>query len=178
MSDSLWPQGLQHTSLPRPSLVAQWLKKKKNQPGNAGIVRDMSSIAGSRRYPRGGNVNPLQCSYLDNSKDRGDWWIIHEVTKSQTQLNDWVCPLKTRNFFSPHPQHIAQCLVYYSCSINAWNRTDEKGNVGKKWWRWLGWENRVIEYYGMFRSLTLYPLAQGSALRRYTLLAYSCLMMP
>ena len=39
--------------------------------------------------PGEGNGNPLQYSCLENSMDRGAWWaIVHEVTKSQTQLSD------------------------------------------------------------------------------------------
>jgi len=34
---------------------------------------------------REGNGYPLQCSCLENSKDRGAWWAtIHWVTKIQT----------------------------------------------------------------------------------------------
>ena len=34
-----------------------------------------------------GNGNPLQYSYLENSKDRGAWWAtVHKVAKSQTGL--------------------------------------------------------------------------------------------
>ena len=36
----------------------------KNPSANAGDVRDMVSIPGAGRSPRGGNDNPLQCSYL------------------------------------------------------------------------------------------------------------------
>ena len=36
------------------------------------------------------NGNPLQCSCLENSMDRGAWWaIVHRVTKSRTQLRDF-----------------------------------------------------------------------------------------
>ena len=36
-----------------------------------------------------GNGNPLQCSCLENSIDRGNWWAnVHRVTKSWTQVND------------------------------------------------------------------------------------------
>ena len=32
-----------------------------------------------------GNGNPLQCSCLENSIERGAWWaIVHGVAKSQT----------------------------------------------------------------------------------------------
>ena len=36
-----------------------------------------------------GNGNPLQCSCLENSVDRGAWWAaVHAVPKSGTQLSD------------------------------------------------------------------------------------------
>ena len=51
----------------------------QNQPANAG---DVGSIPGSRRSPGGGNGNPLQCSCLENSIDRGAWQaMVHGVTK-------------------------------------------------------------------------------------------------
>ena len=37
-----------------------------------------------------GNGNPLQCSCLENPRDRGAWWAaVYGVTKSQTQLK-WL----------------------------------------------------------------------------------------
>ena len=49
---------------------------------NAG---DMGSIPESGRSPGEGNGNPLQCSYLGNPMDRGDWQAtVHGVTKSKT----------------------------------------------------------------------------------------------
>ena len=39
----------------------------KNLPANARDVRDMGSVPGSRRFPGGGNGNPLQYSCLENS---------------------------------------------------------------------------------------------------------------
>ena len=39
--------------------------------------------------PGEGNGNPLQCSCLENSMDRGAWWAtVHGVIKSQTRQND------------------------------------------------------------------------------------------
>ena len=40
----------------------------KNPPANA---EDVDLIPGSRKYPRGGNGNPLQYSCLGNPMDRG-----------------------------------------------------------------------------------------------------------
>ena len=46
---------------------------------------DLGSIPGSGRCPGGGNGNPLQYSFLENSRDRGAWQeTLHGVTKSQT----------------------------------------------------------------------------------------------
>ena len=46
---------------------------------------DLGSIPGSRRSPREGNGYPLRYSCLENSMDRGAWWVTaHKVTKSQT----------------------------------------------------------------------------------------------
>ena len=58
----------------------------KNSPANAG---DVSLIPESGRSPGEGNGNPLHCSCLENSIDRGAWWaIVHGVTKSHTQLSN------------------------------------------------------------------------------------------
>ena len=42
----------------------------KKLSANAGDLRDMGSIPGSRRSPGGEHVNPLQCSCLKNPMDR------------------------------------------------------------------------------------------------------------
>ena len=57
----------------------------KKPPANAGDIRDMGSIPGLRRSPRGGHGNPLQYSCLESPMDRGAWQaIVHEVAKSWT----------------------------------------------------------------------------------------------
>ena len=59
----------------------------KNWPINAGDIRDMGSIPGSRRSPGRGHSKSLQYSCLENPMDRGAWWdMVHRVTKSQTLL--------------------------------------------------------------------------------------------
>ena len=58
----------------------------KNLPANA---RDACSVPGLGRSPGEGNGSALQCSCLENPKDRGAWWVtVRGVTKNQVQLND------------------------------------------------------------------------------------------
>ena len=59
----------------------------KNMSVNAKDIRDMGSIPGLGRSPRGGHGNPLQYSCLENPMERGSWWAtVHVVAKSRTQL--------------------------------------------------------------------------------------------
>ena len=59
----------------------------KNPPANAGDVRDIGSIPGSGRFPRGGHGNPLQFSCLENLMDRGAWRATaHGYAKRWTWL--------------------------------------------------------------------------------------------
>ena len=57
----------------------------KNPSANAGDAGHVCSIPGSGRSPGERNGNPLQCSCLENSMDRGAWQsTVHGVSKSQT----------------------------------------------------------------------------------------------
>ena len=54
----------------------------KESTGNAG---NLGSIPGLKRSPGERNGNPLQYSCLENSMDRGAWWVtVHGVAKNQT----------------------------------------------------------------------------------------------
>ena len=55
----------------------------KNQPANAGGIKEMSSIPRLGRSPGAGHGNPLQYFCLENPMDRGAWWAtVHGVTES------------------------------------------------------------------------------------------------
>ena len=57
----------------------------KNLCANAGVTGDVGSISEWGRFPRVGNVNPLQYSCLENPMDRGAWWaLVCRITKRQT----------------------------------------------------------------------------------------------
>ena len=59
----------------------------KNLFANTGDVRDAGSIPGLGRSPGEAHGNPLQYTCLENSTDRGVWWVIvHRVAKSQKWL--------------------------------------------------------------------------------------------
>ena len=50
-------------------------------------VGDMGLIPALGRSPGGGHGNPLQCSCLENSMDRGAWWAtVHGVARGGCEL--------------------------------------------------------------------------------------------
>ena len=60
----------------------------KNQHTNTGDARDSGLIPGLGRSPGVGNSNLLQYPCLENSMDRGAWWVtVHGVAKTWTQLS-------------------------------------------------------------------------------------------
>ena len=62
----------------------------KNQPANAGDVRDVGLIPGSGASPGGGHSNTLQYSGQENSMGTGAWQAtVHEISKSWTRLTDF-----------------------------------------------------------------------------------------
>ena len=62
----------------------------KNQPANAGDVRDTGSISVSGRSHGGGHGDSLQYSCLENHMDRGAWQAVaHRVSQSQTRLKQF-----------------------------------------------------------------------------------------
>ena len=60
----------------------------KDPRANAGDIRDMGSIPGSRKFLGGAQGNPLQYFCLENPMDSGAWRAaVTKVTKSQTELS-------------------------------------------------------------------------------------------
>ena len=66
-----------------------------------------------------GNGNPLQCSCLENPRDRGAWWAaIYGVAQSQTQLKQLsnssshlALNIKTNSWYVPKSFHLNPLLV-------------------------------------------------------------------
>ena len=70
-----------HLGLPGGSAV-------KNPPANAG---DMGLIPGLRRFPGGGNGNPLQYTCLENPMDRGAWWVTVHGGHKESAMTEHIC---------------------------------------------------------------------------------------
>ena len=75
------------------SCIGRWIlyhcaTMVKNPPANEGDTRDVGWILGSGRPFGVGNGNPLQCSCLESSMDKGAWGAaICGIPKSQTWLS-------------------------------------------------------------------------------------------
>ena len=82
-------------------------------------VGDPGSIPGLGRSPGEGTGNPLQYSCLENPMDRGAWWAtVHGVTKSRTQLSDFIslhftlCSYSAWSYGTNVYQHIFLYIFY------------------------------------------------------------------
>ena len=66
-------------------MFSRWYCDKESA-ANAEDAKDTDLIPGSGRSPGIGNGNPLQCSCLENSMDRGGWratWGHRELDKTE-----------------------------------------------------------------------------------------------
>ena len=67
---------------PLPWLTSKRICLQCRRPKRCGLYPWEGKISRRRK------CNPLQCSCLENPKDRGAWWaIVHSVLKSQIQLS-------------------------------------------------------------------------------------------
>ena len=85
-------------------------------------AEDLGSIPGSGRSPGKGNGNPVQCSCLENSVDRGSWWgwaTVHRVTRSWIRLSDWQIGTYIHPLFLGFPWHLGhhRALSRVPCAI-------------------------------------------------------------
>ena len=62
----------------------------KNPSANVEDARDPGSISGSGKSPGGGHGNPLQCSCLENTMDRGAGQAIGYIG-SRRQVTEHTC---------------------------------------------------------------------------------------
>ena len=63
----------------------------KNPPANARDLREVGSVPGVGRSSGARNGNPLQCSCLENPRDRQAWWArVHGVAKESDRIENQV----------------------------------------------------------------------------------------
>ena len=99
------------------ALASQVAPVGKNQPANAGDIRDVSSILGSGRSPGGGHDNLFQYSCWENLMNRGTWQAtVHGVAKSQTPLKQLSTWYSTCTFSPTHI--ISSCSMILASSIS------------------------------------------------------------
>ena len=61
----------------------------KNSPANAWLAGcGFNTWVG--KIPGGGSGNPLQCSYLKTSMDRGAWWATVHGQRSLVSYSPWT----------------------------------------------------------------------------------------
>ena len=84
--------------------------------GNAGDKGDVGLIPGLGRSSAEENDNPLQCSCLKNSIDRGAWWAtVHGVARTQS---DMTKQQKQPNWPKHNTQHLSlQHLISLSITL-------------------------------------------------------------
>ena len=88
----------------------------KNLPANAG---DTGLIPGIGIDPRGGNGNPLQYSCLENSMDRGTWWVTIHGGHKESDMTCWTKQqkgLQKGYFFQPEIGNLRSKWCLFCCS--------------------------------------------------------------
>ena len=67
----------------------------------------------------GGNGNPLQCSCLENPRDRRAWWAsVYGVTQSRTRLK-WLSSSSSSNWKQTHFE--TSKFIFICISLQVWN---------------------------------------------------------
>ena len=84
---------------------------------NAGDFRDAGLIPGLGSSP-GGEHSNLQCSCLENPRDRGAWWAtVHRVTKSRTQLKQLNTEQFSLSLYIKYFIHIQEIIYFSFCAF-------------------------------------------------------------
>ena len=97
-------------------MLPMWLSGKES----ACNARDMGSVPGWGRSPRGGNGNPVQYFCLENSMDRGAWRaIVHEVAKIPTRLSGSTHTVSLVPVDCPSPGRRRDCAQLGAASTTA-----------------------------------------------------------
>ena len=135
--------------------VAQLVKKL---PANAGDTRDMSSIPGSGRSPGGGHGNPLQYFCLENSMDRGAWWVtVHGVKNSGTWLN--ACVHAHAHTHTHTHTNDKKGMGYKNPDMEDWFLENCRRTAILNWsWKKLQWLLCYNSHKGLYMALVSFML--------------------
>ena len=105
-----------------------------------------------------GNGNPLQCSCLENPRDRGAWWAaVYGVAQSRTQLK-WLSSSSSSsiflNIFCFSPRITCKCSTSHKVAGVFYGTPDSPGAIQEALWRKNlqtdtrrvgdGWESKVF----------------------------------
>ena len=85
-------------------IILCWYVSGLDSKESAHNLRHPGSIPELGRPPGKGNGNPLQYSCLENSTDRGSWWV--PSMRLQRVRHDWAT-----NTFGPHTYHVSRRSV-------------------------------------------------------------------
>ena len=97
--------------------LPRWYSGKESAC-QCGDTKDAGSVSALGRSG-GGDGNPLQYYFLENSMDRGAWRaIVHRVTNSQIQLSNWAHT--ARAFRWAAALSILGALVIWSVTMIQW----------------------------------------------------------
>ena len=108
----------------RPGFPRWHSGKVENPPADAGDPRDVCSIPGLGRTAGVGNDNPLQCSCLQCSMDRGTWGTVLGVTKSRTGLSEGahiLRPILLKFIVDFGKRYRALCVCVHMCTGHVTN---------------------------------------------------------
>ena len=121
MSNSEWPHGLQHARLPSPSLfpgvcsnscplskwwhhLPSWPLPSPSPPAfylsqHQGLFQWAVFFVVTQFFESGeGSGNPLQCSCLENPRNRGAWWAaVYVVAQRWTRLK-WLSSSSSKDY--------------------------------------------------------------------------------
>ena len=97
-----------------------WLNGKES----ACSAEDPGSVHGSERSSGEGNGNPLQCSCLENSMDRGDWratvpGVGYDLVTQQQDAQGRFLPSSWHNEFSDF-QTVANLMRQRGSTVCSW----------------------------------------------------------
>ena len=102
----------------------------KNPPANAGAEIDVGLIPGSGRCPGGGNGNPLQYSYLENSMNRGAWQAtVHGIAEEPDTAEH------THTFGRTHLPPVFSCnwMTFFYVTLDCFLSTVDLGVLVNLW---------------------------------------------